>query len=108
MDIYPTVVDLIGYDKPFRSWGRSLVSNLPAETPRVINSAGNIYQFMENNYTYLFDGKRITGIFTTADKGLDRNLMTGNLNPEMNKGITDCKAFIQDYADRIVNKKLNP
>jgi len=108
MDIYPTLVDLIGYDKPFRSWGRSLISDLPAETPRVINSAGNIYQFMENNYTYLFDGKRITGIFTTADKGLDRNLMTGNLNPEMNKGITDCKAFIQDYADRIVNKKLNP
>lgn len=108
MDIYPTLVDLIGYDKPFRSWGRSLISDLPAETPRVINSAGNIYQFMESNYTYLFDGKRITGIFTTADKGLDRNLMTGNLNSEMNKGITDCKAFIQDYADRIVNKKLNP
>jgi phosphoglycerol transferase MdoB-like AlkP superfamily enzyme len=107
MDIYPSLVNVIGYNKPFRSWGRSLISNLPGETPRVINSTGNIYQFMQGNYIYLFDGKRITGIFAADDKGLNKNLMTGNLNPEMNKGIMDCKAFIQDYSDRIVNRKLN-
>lgn len=107
MDIYPSIADLIGYNKPFRSWGRSLISNLPAETPRVINSTGNIYQLMQGNYTYLFDGKNITGIFAAADKGLEKNLMTANPNPEMQKGMMDCKAFVQDYADRIVNKKLN-
>jgi phosphoglycerol transferase MdoB-like AlkP superfamily enzyme len=107
MDIYPSVADLIGYNKPFRSWGRSLISNLPDETPRVINSTGNIYQFMQGSYTYLFDGKNITGIFATADKGLEKNLVTGKLNPEMQKGMEDCKAFIQDYANRVVNKKLN-
>lgn len=107
MDIYPTLVDLAGYHKPFRSWGRSLVSNLPDETPRVINSTGNIYQFMQGNYIYLFDGKRITGIFSIADKGLETNLANGTLNPEMNKGMLDCKAFVQDYADRIVNHRLS-
>ena len=106
MDIYPTVVDLIGYNKPFRSWGRSLVSNLPNEQPRVINSTGNIYQFMQGNYIYLFDGKNFTGIFAVADKGLEKNLMTAQPNAEMQKGIQDCKALIQDYADRIVNGKL--
>ncbi|MGN8071930.1 LTA synthase family protein [Mucilaginibacter sp. SG564] len=106
MDIYPTVVDLIGYNKPFRSWGRSLVSNLPTETPRIINSLGNIYQLMEGNYTYLFDGKNITGIFAVTDKGLEKNLAGGQLNPEMQKGVMDCKALIQDYADRIVNRRL--
>ena len=60
MDIYPSLVSLLGYNRPFRSWGRSLISNLPAETPKVINSTGNIYQFMQGNYIYLFDGKRIT------------------------------------------------
>jgi len=108
MDIYPSIVDLIGYNKPFRSWGRSLIGNLPAETPRVINSLGNIYQFMQGNYIYLFDGKKITGIFAAADKGLEKNLLSGTPNPEMNKGMLDCKAFIQDYSDRIVNRKLNP
>ncbi len=74
---------------------------------KVINSMGNIYQFMQGNYIYLFDGKRFTGIFTAADKGLEKNLVEGPLNPEMNKGMLDCKAFIQDYTDRIVNGKLN-
>jgi phosphoglycerol transferase MdoB-like AlkP superfamily enzyme len=107
MDIYPTLADLVGYHKPFRSWGRSLVSNLPAELPRVINSTGNIYQLMQGNYTYLFDGKNITGIFAAADKGLEKNLMGGTLNAEMNTGMLDCKAFVQDYADRVVHGKLN-
>ncbi|SDF71507.1 LTA synthase family protein [Mucilaginibacter gossypii] len=106
MDIYPTVVDLIGYNKPFRSWGRSLVGNHPDEQPRVINSTGNIYQFMQGNYTYLFDGKNFTGIFAVADKGLEKNLMTAQPNAEMQKGMQDCKALIQDYTDRIVNGKL--
>ena len=108
MDIYPTLVDLMGYHRPFRSWGRSLVSNVPSETPRVINSPGNIYQFMQGNYIYLFDGKSFTGIFAVTDKGLTKNLINGNLTVEMNKGMMDCKAFIQDYTDRIVNGKLNP
>lgn len=107
MDIYPSVADLIGYNKPFRSWGRSLINPASAELPRVINSTGNIYQLMQGNYIYLFDGKNITGIYAVTDKGLEKNLMTNNPNPEMNTGISDCKAFIQDYADRIVNKKLN-
>ncbi|WP_245447267.1 LTA synthase family protein [Mucilaginibacter celer] len=106
MDIYPTLADLTGYHKPFRSWGRSLVSSLPNEQPKLINSTGNIYQFMQGNYTYLFDGKNFTGIFGVEDKGLDKNLMPGGLNPEMQKGMQDCKALIQDYVDRIVNGKM--
>ncbi len=106
MDIYPSIVSLIGYNKPFRSWGRSLTSNLPGETPRAINSLGNIYQFLQGNYIYLFDGKKITGIFAAEDKSFEKNLMDGTLNPEMNKGVADFKAFIQDYSDRIVNGKL--
>ena len=108
IDIYPSVVDLIGYHKPFRSWGRSLISNLPSEEPRVINSTGNVYQFMEGNYIYLFDGNNFSGIYAADDKGLTKNLKSDNPNAEMNKGMQDCKAFIQDYASRIVNKKLNP
>ncbi|MDP9080485.1 MAG: sulfatase-like hydrolase/transferase [Bacteroidota bacterium] len=107
MDIYPSLVSLIGYNKPFRSWGRSLVANLPTEPPRVINSTGNIYQYMEGKYIYLFDGKKITGIFAANDKGLEKNLADGPHTAEMDKGIMNCEAFIQDYSDKIVNKKLN-
>ena len=33
IDIYPTILDMVGYNKPFRSWGRSLVNSSPARMP---------------------------------------------------------------------------
>lgn len=106
IDIYPTLVDLMEYNKPFRSWGRSLISNLSDEKPRVINSPGNVYQFMQDNYIYVFDGKNFTGIFNIKDKSLSKNLIN-NISEEMNTGMNDCKAFIQDYMYRISQRKLN-
>ncbi|RRN78121.1 alkaline phosphatase family protein [Pseudoxanthomonas sp. SGD-10] len=106
IDIYPTLVELMGYKKPFRSWGRSLLSNRPDEEPRVINSPGNVYQFMQGNYIYIFDGLSFTGIFDIQDKLLSKNLI-GETNEEIEKGKQDCKAFIQDYMFRISKKKLN-
>ncbi len=106
-DIYPTIIDLLGYNKPFRSWGRSLITNDPTEIPRVINSPGNIYQYMQGNYTYIFDGQNFTGVFAIEDTGLKENLIS-NKNPEMEKGMADCKAYLQDYMYRITNRKLKP
>lgn len=104
IDIYPTILDMIGYQKPFRSWGRSLLDKKSSE-PFVINSTGSIYQFMKGNYICTFDGKNATGFYTKNDKGLINNLIK-NRNPEMNELELNCKAFIQDYMDRVVDKKL--
>lgn len=104
IDIYPTILDMIGYDKPFRSWGRSLLDK-KSSTPFVINSTGTIYQFMKGNYICTFDGKNAIGFYDKNDKALNTNLIQ-NRNPEMNELELNCKAFIQDYMDRVVNKKL--
>ncbi len=104
IDIYPTILDLIGYKKPFRSWGRSLLDT-KTSTPFVINSTGNIYQFSKGNYICTFDGKNAIGFYDKNDKGLKLNLIA-NRNLEMNALELNCKAFIQDYMDRVVDKKL--
>ncbi|RYD88849.1 MAG: LTA synthase family protein, partial [Sphingobacteriales bacterium] len=49
IDIYPTVLDMIGYNKPFRSWGRSLVGDKDIK-PFVISFNANQYQFQRGNY----------------------------------------------------------
>jgi phosphoglycerol transferase MdoB-like AlkP superfamily enzyme len=104
IDIYPTILDMIGYEKPFRSWGRSLLDKKSSE-PFVINSTGNIYQFLKGNYICTFDGKNALGFYSKDDKGLKHNLIK-NRNPEMDAVELNCKAFIQDYMDRIVDRKL--
>lgn len=105
IDIFPTVLDLIGYDKPFRSWGRSLVGDKEV-TPFVINYGANQYTFQRGNYICRFDGKKVTGFFDIKDKALENNLINSK-NKEMEELEMACKAFLQDYFERIVDRKLN-
>lgn len=105
IDIYPTVLDLIGYKKPFRSWGRSLVSKNKDEVPFLINYNTNTYQFMRGNYICMFDGKKAVGFYSIQDKELKNNLIKKR-NQEMNNMEIACKAFLQDYFNRIIDKKL--
>lgn len=105
IDIYPTILDLIGYNKPFRSWGRSLVNSKKEQAPFLINYNTNMYQFMRGNYICMFDGKNAVGFYNVNDKELTKNLI-GKRNKEMNDIELACKAFIQDYFNRIIDKKL--
>jgi len=107
IDIFPTIVDLIGYQKPFRSWGRSLMSD-KNETPRAFVTNTNFYQLIQGNYIYVLDTKGETiGIYDKEDVNLTNNLKDKPLNDEMKKGVADMRAFMQDFMDRIINDKLD-
>ncbi len=104
IDIYPTILDLIGYPKPFRSWGRSLLDKKSSE-PFFINFVGDIYQFGSGNYICTFDGKNAIGFYDKNDKNLTKNLIQ-NRNTIMNDLELRCKSFVQDYMNRIIDRKL--
>ena len=104
IDIYPTLLDMIGYQKPFRSWGRSLISDKQVP-PFVVKYSSNVYQFMSENYVCTFDGNKIIGYYSKADKNFENNLINQK-TPEMEAIGQRCKAFIQDYMERIVDKRL--
>jgi phosphoglycerol transferase MdoB-like AlkP superfamily enzyme len=104
IDIYPTLLDMIGYKKPFRSWGRSLIGDEDVK-PFVIKYSANVYQFMSGDYICTFDGKKAVGFYHKDDKAMARNLINAR-TPEMDTLEIRCKAFIQDYMERIIDKKL--
>ncbi|MCZ8197676.1 MAG: LTA synthase family protein [Flavobacterium sp.] len=104
IDIYPTVLDLIGYKKPFRSWGNSLVDK-DISKRFVVNSTGNLHTFMKGNYICTFDGANAVGFYTINDRGLTKNLIKYK-NEEMNAIELQFKALYQDYMNRVIDKKL--
>ena len=104
IDLYPTILDLIGYEKPFRSWGRSLVGDKQIQ-PFVIRYSSNLYQFMSGNYICTFDGNKVIGFYAKNDKDLKHNLIAKR-NSEMNQIELKCKAYLQDYMARVMDKKL--
>jgi phosphoglycerol transferase MdoB-like AlkP superfamily enzyme len=104
IDIYPTILDLVGYDKPFMSWGRSLLGDKQVQ-PFVISYNGNRYLFQRGKYICAFDGQKTIGFYDINDKGLEHNLIDRK-NREMAETEVACKAFLQDYFERIIDKKL--
>lgn len=104
IDIYPTLLDMIGYKKPFRSWGRSLVGEKDVQ-PFVMRYSANMFQFMGEHYICTFDGKKADGFYARSDRAMLHNLIKQR-NPEMDILELRCKAFLQDYMERIIDKKL--
>jgi len=104
IDIYPTVLDMIGYKDPFRSWGSSLLDKKHKDF--VFNYNSGVYYYAEGKYVCSFDGKKAIGFYAASDRKLTKNLIQYR-NKEMNNLEISCKAFLQDYYHRIIDKKLN-
>ncbi|MFK8285225.1 LTA synthase family protein [Capnocytophaga canis] len=105
IDIFPTLVDLAGYQKPFRSWGRSLFAKEEPHRAYVTNR--NFYQLIQGDYIYVADIKgEIVGIYAKNDQNLKENLKEILPEETTHKGITDLRAFMQDFMDRILHQKL--
>ena len=105
MDIYPTILQMTGYDKPFRSWGRSLIDETQQTVPFVMNHDGVFYRYTKGNYICIFDGEKAIGFYGIDDLSLSQNLIA-NKNEEMIQLEKSCMAFIQDYFEKIIDKKL--
>ena len=104
MDIMPTVAQLMGYKKPIRSWGRSLVSE--DEPSLVVNYFGaGSYFFMNQQYICIYNGSEAIGFYDKEDYGLEKNLIQ-NRTEEMDDIVVKGKAFLQDYNNRIVRGNL--
>tara|TARA_B100000886_G_scaffold95151_1_gene63010 strand:- start:330 stop:713 length:384 start_codon:yes stop_codon:yes gene_type:complete len=106
LDIYPTIIDLINYNEPFRSWGQSLLSGIEDDS-FVVNyfGAGN-YFFMDNEYILVSDGSKVNGFYDSKDFDLTNNLI-GDLNSKMDYLEYKFNLFLQDYMTRIIDKKMN-
>lgn len=82
--------------------GRSLISK-DKVTPFVMRYSSDTFQMISGNYICNFDGKKAVGFYVSEDEDLKHNLI-GNRNTEMNLLETRCKAFLQDYMERIIDK----
>jgi phosphoglycerol transferase MdoB-like AlkP superfamily enzyme len=98
IDIMPSVLDYLKYDKPYVAFGRSVFSN---EKSFAFNY-NNAYQYFEGNHLLIFDGNKSTALYNfKEDKMLKQNLIVkekGRVS-EMERKI---KAIIQQYNNRLI------
>ena len=102
MDILPTVADLIDYPKPFKSWGRSLLSNQDHH-PFVINYfSGGSYFIMDENFICVHNGNKAIGFYELEDKNMENNLIQ-NKTQQMIELEKKCSMFLEDYFETLMS-----
>ena len=104
IDIMPTVLDYIGYDRPYIAFGKSLIST-PAEESYAVNYGNDSYRYYKGDYIMIHDGERPISIYNLRNDILMKENILGNCNVQ-DEMIRELKAIIQQYMNRMVENKL--
>jgi len=105
-DITPTLLHLLGYDKPYLAFGDDVLAADPSGTWAFNYNAG-VYQFIRGDLMMQFDGEKTTAIYRfKTDPLLKHNLV--NQLPEQQQMETQLKAIIQQYMSRMNENRLLP
>lgn len=115
IDILPTVMGMLNYDKPYFAFGVDLL-NTPAEDTWAVNYMNGIYQYVKHEHVLQFDGQKSIGLYALSDSLMKDNLMSegrgeredvrrkmDDVRREMER---ELKAIIQQYMERMTQDKL--
>jgi len=104
MDIMPTVLGYLHYDKPYIAFGRNVFAE--DKIPYAINHLNNTYNYFYNDYLLQYSNDKAIALYDyQQDFTQQHNLL--NILPDTTKVMTNqLQAFIQQYNNRIVDNDL--
>ena len=104
IDILPTVLGMLHYQKPFFAFGIDVL-NTPAEDTWAVNYLNGIYQYVKYGHVLQFDGQQTKAVYALSDSLMKQNLI-GKIpqQPQMER---ELKAIIQQYMTRMTQDKLS-
>ena len=105
IDIMPTILNYLGYDKPYVAFGIDLL-NTPAEDTWAVNYLNGIYQYAKYGYVLQFDGQQTKAVFALDDRLMQHNLK-GKVKQQAQMEL-ELKAIIQQYMERMTQNRLLP
>ena len=105
IDIMPTVLSYLGYDRPYVAFGCDLLTTTDEDT-WAINYLNGIYQYVKGDWLLQFDGQKAKALYRfRTDLLLKDNLLTKEpkIAADMERQV---KAIIQSFMTRMVNNQL--
>lgn len=105
-DIFPSVIDFLGFGSPIISFGTSVFS--ASHDGFAISYLNNYYQLIEDQYCLQFDGEKSIAFYNwQTDPLLQNNLLTSSDQTHLPYE-EKLKAIIEQYNNRLINNKLLP
>ncbi|MGL6021816.1 MAG: LTA synthase family protein, partial [Chitinophagaceae bacterium] len=102
VDIMPTLLGLIGNQKPYFAIGRD-VFNEKDRMPIATNFINQLFQCITDFITIYFDGEKVQSAFANKDTLQNNNIINQNLNYQQ-QAENQLKAILQIYYDRLHKK----
>lgn len=104
IDIMPTVLNYLNYDKPYFAFGFDALNT--NKDNFVVNNNDGVFNFYQDNYLLQSDGQKPIALFNLAQDRLTKHNQL-NIEAEVqNKMETYLKAFIQQYNNRMIKDQL--
>jgi hypothetical protein len=104
IDIMPTVLGYLHFDKPYVAFGRDVFNN--HTTPFAFNYKDNAYQLFEGDHLLQFDGTRSVGLYNFKTDKLTRHNLLDSLPAVRQPMEQKIKAIIQQYNNRMIEDRL--
>lgn len=101
MDIMPTLLSWLGYDKPYIAFGKDMLHTAPDST-WAMNWQHNP-QYIKGGYTLLFDGKKAISLYDYRHDPMLKHDIKGK-RPKVQRDMeTNLKAVMQSLVTRMKN-----
>ena len=108
IDIMPTVLGILGYDRPYVGFGQDAF-HTPASEKFAVNylPSSGIYQFLKGDYLIQFDGEKVIHAYRFRTDVLMKDDVKDSMPQEVRKEMeTQLKSIIQQYMQRMNNNEL--
>ena len=105
IDIMPTVLSYLGYDKKYVGFGIDLLTT-PAKDTWAVNYLNGIYQYVKGDYLLQWDGQKTKALYRfRTDLLLKHNVAAQE--PKVREAMErEVKAIIQSYMERMTRNEL--
>jgi phosphoglycerol transferase MdoB-like AlkP superfamily enzyme len=102
-DIMPSILGLLGYDKPFVAFGQNVFDTKEGTAVNYING---VYQLITDSLVLEFDGSNTLSLYNyQSDPLLEQNLLFTHRR-EAHRMEQTLKAIIQQYNNRMIDNQL--
>lgn len=102
IDIMPTILGILEYDRPYVAFGNDL-TEIGADESFAVNCNNGIFQLFKEGYLLQFDGQKPIALYNyTSDRLLTDNLLGKSDRQE--PMLLLLKSVIQQYMERMVAK----
>ena len=104
IDVLPTLMGMLGYDKPYIAFGCDLL-HTPAVQTWAFNYNNGVYQYFKGDFLLQFDGQKTKALYRFKTDPLLKQNLAGKL-PNQSQLENELKSLIQQYMHRMTTNTL--